>query len=200
MLINIISMLFLSLCILNNVNSIASISVRSSFTEMGFTELLALFFYLCNLVSQRVAFYQKIYGIFLLSSNSDEDAWLCYDNFNMLYERNIDLWYMLCTCWDREQPGTAQYQLFSEDKRLIHKTSSPSASTLKHNAVYSPNSLWKMNIVSVIFWYYCLTFRLMVWILDFLLLLTVNDTLVLLEFLVFFFFLFVLSSKRHDPV
>ena len=74
MLINIISMLFLSLCILNNVNSIASISVRSSFTEMGFTELLALFFYLCNLVSQRVAFSQKIYGIFLLSSNSDEDA------------------------------------------------------------------------------------------------------------------------------
>ena len=88
---------------------------------MGFTELLALFFYLCNLVSQRVAFYQKIYGIFLLSSNSAEDAWLCYDNFNMLYERNIDLWYMLCTCWDREQPGTAQYQLFSEDERLINK-------------------------------------------------------------------------------
>ena len=77
MLINIISMLFLSLCILNskqNVNSIASISVRSSFTEMGFTERLALFFFLCNLVSQSLIFYQKIYGIFLLSSFSDEDA------------------------------------------------------------------------------------------------------------------------------
>ena len=94
---------------------------------MGFTELLALFFSMCNIVSQRVAFYQKISGIFLLSSYSAEDVWLYYDNLNMLYERNIDLWYMLCTHCDREQPGTAQYQLFSEDKRLIHKTSSPSA-------------------------------------------------------------------------